>query len=108
VFYQQIGVLNVLFGPSDERTIIRPDVAYGCGTWPLMLTDEQRLKIFKNGVMRKIFLFNTEAVTGGWSTSFTGDLHDPCTRSNVIFVFIKCRMMTGGKRVAHTGEERYI
>ena len=55
MFYQQVGVLNVLFGPSDERTIITPDVAYGCGTWPPMLTDEQRLTVFKNGAMRKIF-----------------------------------------------------
>jgi len=39
----------------EERTIIRPDVAYGCETWPSRLTDEQRLKIFEIGVMRKIF-----------------------------------------------------
>ena len=41
VFYQQIGVWNVFFGPSDERNIITPDVVHGCGTWPPMLTDEQ-------------------------------------------------------------------
>jgi len=23
-----------------------PDAAYGCETWPPMLTDEQRLKVF--------------------------------------------------------------
>jgi len=23
-----------------------PDAAYGCETWPLMLTDEHRLKVF--------------------------------------------------------------
>jgi len=32
-----------------------PDAAYGCVTWPPMLTDEHMLKVFENGVMRKIF-----------------------------------------------------
>jgi hypothetical protein len=45
VFYYQINILNMSFGrPFDERTIITPDVAYGCGTWPSRLMDDQRLK----------------------------------------------------------------
>jgi hypothetical protein len=46
----------MIFGWSfDERIIIKTDVAYGCETWPSVLTDEHRLKVFGNGVMRKIF-----------------------------------------------------
>ena len=48
--------------PFEKRTIITPDVACGCETWPYMLTDEQRLKLFENGLMRKIFCSNTEEV----------------------------------------------
>ena len=56
VFCRHIAVLNILFGwPFGDRTIITPDVAYGCDTWPSRLTDEQRLKVFESGVMRKIF-----------------------------------------------------
>jgi len=32
-----------------------PEVAYGCETWPSRLMNEQRLNVFENGVMRKIF-----------------------------------------------------
>jgi len=38
----------------DDRTIIKPDTAYECETWSSMLTDEHRLKVFENGVMRKM------------------------------------------------------
>jgi len=39
----------------DERTIITADVAYACERRPSSLTDEQKLKVFENEVMRKIF-----------------------------------------------------
>ena len=52
VFYQQISDLKVIFGcPFDEGNTHTPDVAYGCEIWPPMLTDEQRLRVFENGVM---------------------------------------------------------
>jgi len=51
-----LSASNILFIlPFDGRTIITPHVAYGCETWPSMLTDEQKLKVLENGVMRKIF-----------------------------------------------------
>jgi hypothetical protein len=54
--YYQITVLYTLFElPFDEGTIITPDIAYGCETWPSVLTDEERLKVIENGVLRKIF-----------------------------------------------------
>jgi len=56
-----------------------PDAAYGCVTWPPMLTDEHMLKVFENGVMRKIFWSNTEEVTWGWKNLLNNDLHDLCS-----------------------------
>jgi hypothetical protein len=75
VFYHQIIILNILFRWSfDDRTIITPDVAYGCENWPSRLTEEQRLKEFENEVIREIFWSNTEEVTGRWKNVLNNDL----------------------------------
>jgi predicted transcriptional regulator len=37
------------------RPIILPVVLYGCETWSLTLREEQRLRVFKNRVLRRIF-----------------------------------------------------
>jgi hypothetical protein len=56
LFISSNNCLYTLFRlPFDEGTIITPDIAYGCETWPSVLTDEQELKVIENGVMRKIF-----------------------------------------------------
>jgi hypothetical protein len=43
-----------------------PAVLYGCETWSLILREEQRLRVFKNRVLRRIFEPKGEEVTGGW------------------------------------------
>ena len=37
------------------RTIILPVVLYGCETWSLKLSEEPRLRVFENRVLRGIF-----------------------------------------------------
>jgi hypothetical protein len=37
------------------RAIILPVVLYGCETWSLTLREEQRLRVFENRVLRRIF-----------------------------------------------------
>jgi hypothetical protein len=37
------------------KTIILPVVLYGCETWSLTLREEQRLRLFENRVLRRIF-----------------------------------------------------
>jgi hypothetical protein len=37
------------------RTVILPLVLYGCETWSLTLREEQRLRVFENRVLRRIF-----------------------------------------------------
>jgi hypothetical protein len=37
------------------KTIILPAVLYGCETLSLMLREEQRLRVFENRVLRRIF-----------------------------------------------------
>jgi len=48
------------------RTIILPVVVYGCGTWPLTLREERRLRVFENRVLRRIFGPKRDEVTGMW------------------------------------------
>jgi hypothetical protein len=37
------------------RSIIFPVVLYGCETWSLTMREEHRLRVFENGVLRKLF-----------------------------------------------------
>jgi hypothetical protein len=46
------------------RTIILPVVLYGCETWFLTLREEQRLRVFENRVLRRIFGPKGDEVTG--------------------------------------------
>jgi len=46
------------------RTVILPVVSYGCETLSLMLSKENRLRVFKKRVLRKIFRPEGEEITG--------------------------------------------
>ncbi|KAJ4439558.1 hypothetical protein ANN_07682 [Periplaneta americana] len=46
------------------KTVILPVVLYGCETWILTLREEQRLRVFENKVLRKIFGAKRNEVTG--------------------------------------------
>jgi hypothetical protein len=46
------------------RTIILPDVLYGCETCSLTLREERRLKVFENRVRRRLFGPKRDEVTG--------------------------------------------
>jgi hypothetical protein len=37
------------------KTVVLPVVLYGCETWSLTLREEQRLRVFENRVLRRIF-----------------------------------------------------
>jgi len=41
-------------------------VLYGCETWSLTLREERRLRLFENMVLRKIFVYKRDEVTGEW------------------------------------------
>ncbi|KAJ4429377.1 hypothetical protein ANN_21534 [Periplaneta americana] len=48
------------------KTVILPVVLYGCETWTLTLREEQRLRVFENKVLKKIFEAKRNEVTGEW------------------------------------------
>ena len=41
-----------------------PVVLYGCETWSLTLREEGRLRVFENGVLRRVFGPKRDEVTG--------------------------------------------
>jgi hypothetical protein len=48
----------------ENGTIILPVVLYECETWSLTLREEQRLKVFENRVLRRIFGPKRDETTG--------------------------------------------
>ncbi|KAJ4427567.1 hypothetical protein ANN_25215 [Periplaneta americana] len=57
------------------KTVILPVVLYGCETWTLTLREEQRLRVFENKVLRKIFGAKGDEVTGEWRKLHNAELH---------------------------------
>jgi hypothetical protein len=46
------------------RTTNLPFVLYGCETWSLTLREERGLRVFENRVLRGIFGFKRDELTG--------------------------------------------
>ena len=45
---------------------ILPVVLYGCDSWSPILSEERRLRVFENRVLRRIFGSSRDEVTGEW------------------------------------------
>jgi hypothetical protein len=67
--------------------MIFPFVLYGCETWSLTLRDERRLRVFENGVLRRIFGPKRDEVTGEWGKLHNEKLNGTrvCTAHPVLF-----------------------
>jgi hypothetical protein len=57
---------NARKSTKQNKTIIFPLVLYGCETWLLTLREERRMRLFKKGVLRKIFGFKRDVVSEEW------------------------------------------
>ena len=64
--------------------IILPVVLYGCETWSLALREEQRLRVFDNKVLRKIYGAKRDEIIGEWSKLYNAELHALYSTSNII------------------------
>jgi hypothetical protein len=91
------------------RIIILPVVLYGCETWSPTLREEQRLRVFENRVLRRIFVPKGVEATGDWRRLHNEELNDLFSSPNIIRVFKSKRMSWAGhvsrmgKTEVHTG-----
>ena len=74
------------------RTIILPVVLYGCETWSLTVREEEKLRVFENMVLRRIFGSRRDEVTREWRRLHNEKLNDLYPSSNIVRV-IKSRRM---------------
>jgi hypothetical protein len=74
------------------RTIILPVVLYGCETWSLTLREEQRLRVFENRGLRRIFGPKRDEATEDWRRLHNEELNDMYSSPNIIRV-IKSRRL---------------
>ena len=58
------------------RTIILSVVLYVCETWSLTLREENRLRVFENRVLRRIFGPRRDEVTGEWRKLHNEELNE--------------------------------
>ncbi|KAJ4436489.1 hypothetical protein ANN_16520 [Periplaneta americana] len=87
------------------KTVILPVVLYGCETWTLTLREEQRLRVFENKVLRKIFGAKRDEVTGEWRKLHNAELHALYSSPDIIRN-IKSRRLRWAGHVARMGESR--
>jgi hypothetical protein len=90
---------------DEYKTIILPVVLYGCETWSLSLRKEQRLRVFENRVLRKIFGPRRDEVAGQWRKLQNEELHNLYSSPNIIRM-IKSRRMRWTWHVARMGEKK--
>ncbi|KAJ4450806.1 hypothetical protein ANN_02236 [Periplaneta americana] len=85
------------------KTVILPVVLYGCQTLTLTLREEQRLRVFENEVLRKIFGAKRDEVTGEWRKLHNAELHALYSSPDIIRN-IKSRRLRWAGHVARMGE----
>jgi hypothetical protein len=85
------------------RTIILPVLLYGCETWSQTLRNEQRLRVFENRVLRRIFGPKRDEVTGERKRLHKEELNDLYSSPNIIRLIKTGRMRWAG-HVTCTGE----
>jgi hypothetical protein len=92
------------------KIIILSVVLYGSETWSLTLTEEHRLRVFENRVLRRIFRPMTGEILGGWRKVRNEELHNAYSSPSIIRTIKSRKMRWVGMRwignVARMGAKR--
>ena len=64
-------------------SVILSVVFYGCETWPFILREERKLKVFEKRMLRKMFGYERERVTGEWKKLHKKKLYDLYSTPNI-------------------------
>ena len=78
---------------------------YGSEIWSLTLTEEGRLGVFENMVLRRIFLPKRDEVKGQWRKLHNEEFSDLYCSPHIVWV-IKSRRMKWTEHVARMGKRR--
>jgi hypothetical protein len=89
------------------ETIVLHVVLYGCKTWSLTQSEEHRLRVFVNKVLRRIFGPKRDEVTGGWRKLHNEELRDLYSSPCIIRI-IKARRIRWAGHVARMGEKKNV
>jgi hypothetical protein len=82
-------------------------ILYGCETWSLTLSEEQRLREFGNRVLR-IFGPKRDEVTGEWRKLHNEELRDFYSLPSIIRIIKSRRMRWAGHAARMGGKENCV
>jgi len=77
---------------------------YGCETWSLTLREERRQRVFEKRLLRRIFGFKRDKVTGEWRKLHNEEFNDLYSSPNTVRVNISRRM----RWVGHVARMRRV
>jgi hypothetical protein len=86
------------------KTIIPPVVSYECETWSLTLSEEHRLIVFENRVLRRISGPKMGGVMGEWRKLHSENLHMSYSSPDIISKSSRGKL--GGQGMWHAWERR--
>ena len=87
------------------KTIILPVVLYGCETWSLTLSEEHRLRVIENRMLRRIFGPKRDQVTRRWRELHNEELHNLYSSPSIVRM-TKSRRIRWAGHGAQMGETR--
>jgi hypothetical protein len=88
---------------ENIKSIILPVVLYGCETLSVTLREEQKLRVFENRMLRRVFGSKRDKVKGGWRKLHNEELPNLCSSPNIIRT-IKSRSMRWAGHAARIGD----
>jgi hypothetical protein len=86
-------LLPAVYKLKIYRSIILSVVLYVSETWPLTLREENRLRVFENRMLQRIFGPTRDEVMGEWRKLHSGEHHNLYSSPDIIRQIKSRRMM---------------